>query len=174
MTRSPGVLRCVLDQGSHVRSMSTPRRCRPGGSAHENASLALLAVLTSTCSSPLVIVLNLARWPDGASSLHLRTELEGQPEKDASYGPDTLRIVVNLLEGASGTIRIELQGLDTEPCQVALAVLRLPVPGGLNRTSEHRVELVQPYETLCTLAVDVSALDGVSGQVHMSMWSARS
>lgn len=93
MTRSPGVLRCVLDQGSHVRSMSTLRRCRPGGSAHENASLALLAVLTSTCSSPLVIVLNLARWPDGASSLHLRTELEGQPEKDASYGPDTRRIV---------------------------------------------------------------------------------
>jgi hypothetical protein len=124
--------------------------------------LCLLALLSCGGQPFILVDIDSTAVAGGFSKLLLRTQLNGVYGQDMTFPSTEQRIVVYLPDGASGTVQLELDGLDGNGCKVAQAQLTTDVPGGPTDAAERSVMLAPLAMPLCTISV---VIDGGTGSV---------
>lgn len=126
-------------------------------------SLSLLGLVA--CNNEPLIVLDLdpTSVPTTAMSLRLLTSLDGIPGLPQVLNGVPQRIAVHLPD-QPGSVQLELDAFDKSNCKVALAEIRIEVPGGLSRAVERSLYLTRLPNTLCTLTLAVRGHGSITSQ----------
>lgn len=136
--------------------------------------LAFLALLGLPCCGETMVILDVDGAPPEAVQLRLRSRLDGVPGKDFLADLPNQRVVVYLPDGATGSLQLEVTGLDKDNCKVAIASLTEEVPRGLRRFLERRVTLDPVSPARCTLTVVLDQGTGSVGSAPVGINCTRS
>ncbi len=107
------------------------------------------------CERVPILVLNI--HVANEANILVRTQLNGVVAKDQIVPGFRQRIQITLPEDASGSVRIDLFGLNEMGCKISQGTVQKDVPGGLSRATEESVTLSPLSPILCTLTINVQS-----------------
>lgn len=147
--------------------ISTPLLRIPGGRLRTAPGWLILLLGLVQCGGEPLIVLDIdpAGLPPAVTKLLLRTQLNADTVQERQLELAQRGIAVHLPTGASGTVQIEVTGLNEGGCKVAQTALTTDVPAGLGRSTRQAVTLTALPTPLCTLTVTI---DSGSGRITSS------